>query len=552
MPAVAAVALFASAAGYGFIWDDPLVLEQLRHVHGARDLLVPPDAIPKFYYRPLVFLSFLFDRALYGEAPFWFHVSVIAWHALVTALVALLALQLLGRAYWVEAGAAALLFAVHPVHVESVAWIAGRSDVIAGAFLIVSVLLSARTTQPWTAWASAGALFAALLAKEVALAGVVLIPARAWLFEGRLRWSRLWPMAVAVVAYLLMRRVGLGIVATGVPVNTPVGQMLRDLLASLGWYLSMLVAPVQLSAYVPEVPAASMYPVLGAIVVLAGVGMLAVAVRTKRPVPAFLLLWFGVTLAPSLLVIVRRSASAVLAERYLYLPSVAAVVLIAWGCARLSVSSPARWRLALGVVLIAVGLGTAQSVARLPVWGDDLTFWADVVAKTPHDAMSRRELASALLKRDRFDEATRELRAALSLPAPQDEMVKTYNNLGNVLLRRDDLDEAAKAFEAGAEIVPHPYLLNGLARVAMKRAEGAQARGDQAEVVRQVVAARRLLERAIAADAADYRSRVLLGQVLLSLGERDAARRELEEGLRLAPPGRIADTARSYLQRAGS
>src|SRR5512139_4016754 len=133
-PVVAAVVAYLPATKNGFVWDDPLVLDQLRQMHDWRDVWWPPAAVPKFYYRPFIFLTFFLDRWLGGETPFAFHATVIVWHALVTGLVFLVARELLGAAHTLEAGIAALLFAVHPVHVESVAWIAGRSDVIATAF----------------------------------------------------------------------------------------------------------------------------------------------------------------------------------------------------------------------------------------------------------------------------------------------------------------------------------------------------------------------------------------------------------------------------------
>ncbi len=550
VPVGAALAVFAGAARHGFIWDDPLVLEQLRHIHGALDLLVPPDAVPKFYYRPLIFLTFLIDRALGGEAPFWFHITVIAWHALVTGLVYLLARQALGAARSFEASLAALLFAAHPIHVESVAWIAGRSDVIATAFVVAAVLAAAKTGRAWTAWAAGGLVLIGLLAKEVAVAAVVLVPARDLCVDRRLPWRRYLPLLIAVVAYILLRRAGLGAVATGEPTGAGPLDTAASLAAAVSWYASKLVLPINVSAYVPSVPAAPPYTLAGLGVLAATLGGAGWAWRRRRGMVAFLLIWFPVTLAPSLVVIARRSASAVLAERYLYLPSIAPVLLAGW--ALVQVQSPRVRRGLVAFVLLGSVVGAWQSAVRSRVWADDLVFWGDVVAKAPREAMPRRELANAFMRRGRLDEAEREFTTALALPASVQDQVMAYNNLGNLYLRRDDLDAAARAFTSGLKRYRHPYLLNGMGRLAMKRAERAQARGDQAEVIRQVRAARESLQEAIAIDPRDFRSRVLLGQVLLSLGERAAARSQLEAALRIEPRGPIAETARHYLQQSAS
>src|SRR5215470_14069743 len=79
--------VYIPALRNGFIWDDPLVLQQLRAIHGLGDLVVMPPQIPRYYYRPLIFVSYLIDRSLGGELPFWFHLSVIALHALNCLLV---------------------------------------------------------------------------------------------------------------------------------------------------------------------------------------------------------------------------------------------------------------------------------------------------------------------------------------------------------------------------------------------------------------------------------------------------------------------------------
>ena len=544
-PMLAAWLVFGAATRYDFIWDDPLVLQQIDQMRSVGDVLVPPDIVPKFYYRPVVFLTFLLDWSLGGGRAYWFHLTVVVWHALVTGLVYLLARQLLDRRFSLEAGVAALLFAVHPVHVESVAWIAGRSDVIATAFVILAVLI-ARRGSAWRGWAAGMCLLLGMLAKEVAIAGVVLIPARDWILDRKLRLPLYVPLVVSVGIYLVMRNLGLGKVDTGLPTGAGIGDSVYAVLSAIGWYVTKIPVPFRSGAYVPEVPTNLFYASAGLVVLMATVA--AVVVGRLRVV-GFLLLWFVVTLAPSLLVIVRTSASAVLAERYLYLPTVGAAILVGQALAALRSASARGWRIAVALFVPIAILAAMESAERGNVWANDLTFWGDVAAQTPNHSMPRRELANAYMKRQRLDDAERELLAALALPSSTQDRVMSYNNLGNILLRRGDLDAAASAFEAGAALYPHNYVFNGLGRTAMRRAERAQERGDQAEVVRQVKAARRFLEQALARDPDDHKSHVLLGQVLLSLGDRAGARQHLETGLRLEPRGLVADTARQYLQQ---
>jgi hypothetical protein len=176
-PAAAAVAMAAAVVVYlpslrgGFIWDDPLVLQQLRAIGSPRDLFILPPIIPKFYFRPLVFVTYLLDRALGGETPFWFHVSVLVFHVINVLLVWLLARRLFAGNGVIAAGGA-LLFAVYPTHVESVAWMAGRSDVLVCLLVLVTVLLFLNREAGYTPWLGALTFFLAALSKETALACV--------------------------------------------------------------------------------------------------------------------------------------------------------------------------------------------------------------------------------------------------------------------------------------------------------------------------------------------------------------------------------------------
>jgi len=571
VPLGAAVLAYAGSFGHGFIWDDPLVLEQLRAFHSLRDLVVTPDAVPKFYYRPFIFLTFLLDRALGGEQPFWFHATVIGWHAAVSVLVFVLARAVLGERTAttartartvrtagsaaisgdVAACLAATLFAVHPVHVESVAWIAGRSDVIATAWVIVTVLLSERTRERWTAFAAGASLFLALCSKEMAVAGLVLVPLWNLCREGKLYWVRYAPLALAAALYFALRQGSLGTVGGGIPTGEGAATLARELLAALGWYAAKMLVPVGLNAYVPEVPGGAAFVIGGAACTAIGLGGAALAWARGQAVVAFLVVWFFVTLAPSLAVILRRSASAEVAERYLYLPSVAAAVLVGFLLLELGRRSPQAGRVGAALAGVLALVFTGQSLVRGEVWADEVRFWSDVVAKSGAYMLPHRELGDAYMRRDQLDLAEAAMEAGLDKKGTREDRVMLSNNLGNLYFRRNRLDEAEAAFKAGLDSLPHPFLYSGLGRVAMRRAELAQARGDQKAAVREVLAARDALRQSIALDPNNDKSHALLGQVLLSLDDRAGAREHLQRSLAIRPTGPVADTTRQFLARTG-
>ncbi|MBI4517596.1 MAG: tetratricopeptide repeat protein [Deltaproteobacteria bacterium] len=545
-----ALLVYLPALRHGFIWDDPLVLEQLRAIHGLRELLLPPEIVPKYYYRPLIFLSFLLDRSLGGETPFWFHFSVVLAHGANTALLWWLGVRLLGSAS--ASALAAALFAVHPIHVESVAWIAGRSDVLAATLLLLSAAWLTHEQPRWTRSAAVAAYGLALFAKEAALGALLILPLLA-LATGR-RPSRqvLAALLAVTVSYLMLRRLALGAAVTGFASSATPAAALRDLLAALGFYTSKLLLPVNLSAYVPEVPAGWLSPALGLVTALATAAAAGAAWRQDERVTACLLAWFLVTLAPALAVIVRISAQAPVAERYLYIPSIAACLL----CGRLLVWLAARrpsWLLPARVAVL--GLSAVFAVlclARNRVWADDVLFWQDVAAKAPDYALGHRELAMIYMNRNQLEAADMALQRALAGKSDRDARVMTLNNAGNLYLRQQRLDEAERMFNEGLKLHSHPYLHYGLGRLAMTRAEQAQARNDAQEVNRQVAEARAQLQRSLALDPRSAKSQVLLGQVLYSLGDRTGAREHLEQALRLDASAGVAGVARRYLQMLGA
>jgi Flp pilus assembly protein TadD len=547
IPIVAAIVVYAPAARNGFVWDDPLVLQQLEHFHSVGDLLVPPAVVPKFYYRPLTFLTFLIDQAFGGSNPWLFHVTVIVWHLAASALVFALALRLLGAAHRVEASVAALVFAVHPVHVESVAWIAGRSDVIATVFVLLAVYLGGQVRRPWTAWAAALALLLGCWAKEVALAALVLIPARDLCVDRTFYARRYVPLGLATATYFGMRYAGIGSVGGGLPSEAVAAELVRDVIAASGWYAVKTLVPIHLNAYVPRIPAGPAYALVG----LAVLAVAAVATvsgwRRNWSIAVFAFAWWFIGLVPSLMVIIRRSASAVLAERYAYLPSVGAVLLLGWLLTR--VSSATQRRIATAVVVVLALVGVVHARQRISVWSDNLSFWSDVVNKVPDESLPHRELADALMAQNRLDEAEPHYQAALTTHSDREGRVMAFNNLGNLYMRRKRYDDAEAAYKNGVDLYPHPKLFGGLGRLAIERAR--EAKSD-AEAVRQLQVAQNVLTRAVAGDPQDYRSQNLLGQVLFNMGKREEAKQLFEASLRIQPTGPIADIARNYLAQIGS
>lgn len=550
--AAAALAAYANSLGNGFVWDDPIILHrQLVVFRTVGDVLVPPRDIPQFspdYYRPLTIASYLLDRAAGGESPFAFHLSLVLAHAATAVLLYALALQLLPAA-WRRSGAllAGLLFALHPIHTESVAWAAGRSDVLATGFVIAALLLHGRG-RSWAAAALAGLCTAAALgAKETGVAIYPLMVLRDVLLPAPRRRPAEWlrPYAGPVLAgavYALLRRRALGEYVGSTPEALPAGQRsLLDLAGAVGAYVEKLLWPVSLNAYIDHIET-------GPVAIMLACGLLAAvaaaALRWHRArtdgLPLFALGWLCVTLVPSL-AIVWKIPDAPLAERYLYLPSVGFCLLAGDLGGRLwRAAATRRARAALGaayaIILLAAALAT---VRRNPVWHDDLALWTDTEQKSRTSGMAARSLGTAYQQAGDPDRARAAFERALQRRNTPRGLQTIHNNLGTLAMYAGDYAGAERAYRAALEASPHaPDTLFNLGLAILQRG------GLTAEAAR---AALPYYEEARRQSPHDPDIEAAMAQAYEVLGDRAAAAQHARAALALGARGATADSLRAML-----
>lgn len=565
VPLLAGLAAYAIAPWGALVWDDQLVArQQMAVLHSLREVFLPPPGIPQWtyaYYRPMVVLSYLLDQALFGRGtasgP---HVTNVLCHLLATSAVWLLARRLLQRLATDEVAAlvAATLFAVHPIHTESVSWVTGRSDVLAAMFLVPSLLLLLR-------WVDTGSLLAfalapvsfllACLSKEVALSGLLLAPAV--VLAARAAGSRpvsrrialrSWLGAAAAwlgaaVLYLALRRAA-GTQGAALDAGSVVDLVVR-LLRALGYYLGKLVWPWPQSHFVSW----DMVPALLPAVIVTAVALLAMILAWRRrdlPRSAGALLgiaWILIALAPALAIAATSVAATPVAERYLYLPSVGLVLMggIAYDAAASRLRPLVAGALAASLVLA----GIAATLVRGQAWQSDLRLWSDAVARTQCCATPFIEYGKAQFQAGNLREAEDSFRQAARLAdAPRQSATAAYN-LGVIAVTGGDLPGAEEWFqEAIRTDASYALPYYGLGRVVYERGLRALRAGD-------VPRALGLFDQALAQHAVALRlnpahasAHLETARVLASLGDVDAAdawsryqaaRDHLEAAARLDP-----------------
>ncbi len=247
-----AVAVFANTLGHGFVWDDTVLLDQkVRFYRGWLDAWHEPPGLPNMrMYRPLELLSLWIDRRTWSSSV-GFHATQVLLHAVNGVLVLRLA-RALGAAPW-AALAAAALFVVHPVQVESVAWLTCRADVLTGTFATIAILVFLRHRRApawWTLPALSAASFLATASKETGSVTPLLVAAAVVVLphpEDR-RGNRLWRAAPLLLASLAGVALCLALrphdVTTGIGRSMLGWHDLVHLIGAFGYQLARVLAPV--------------------------------------------------------------------------------------------------------------------------------------------------------------------------------------------------------------------------------------------------------------------------------------------------------------------
>ncbi len=463
--AVVAFAVVASATGLsnGFALDDLALVADNARVHSLdqwRRLFALPYWPPQYgasLYRPLVTIAYALQWSAGGGAPWVFHLCSVVFYAALCALVLALLLEVLTP---VPAVIGASLFAVHPVHVESVANVVGQSELMASLAMLASCVVYLRARRTGALGVSAilslcGLYGIAVLCKEHALLLPVLLAAIEWFVIDALapaKWAALAERArataplvaglfVVAVVYLTTRTVVVGELL-GEKHLVPVygARRLWVMLVVVPQWLRLLVWPAHLSAeYSPrliELPGGPGPEIaMGSAILLACVAAFVAlgrgpdATHADRRGARLGIAWLGITLLP----VSNLFSVMLVAERTLLLPSVGAM-LVAGAAVSWVTKSSARWSAGRGaragfatVVAALVAAGAIRSRERQRVWRDNATLFAQTAEDAPRSYRAQFFYGQLLFEQGRRAEGERRLRLAIALnPTPSDVSPLNY------------------------------------------------------------------------------------------------------------------------------
>jgi tetratricopeptide (TPR) repeat protein len=537
----------------GFVYDDDnqvLKNPYLRNFHFLKEIFTTNvwsfegvSAVTN-YYRPMMTLGYLVCNQLFGMQAYGFHLFSLLLHVLVVCLVFVLAERLTGDRLW--AFAAGALFALHPAHTESVAWIAADTDLELTLFYLLAFGLFQAAARPQGGHskpllaAMGGAFLLALLSKEPAIT----LPALATVYEHfyrpdrsetsthqkMARYGLLWLVAGA---YVLFRIHFLGALAPHKGFPELISQeIVFSAIALVGQYAGKFLWPVRLCAYYVFHPSSSLFDfrvLAGLLVILALAALFLVCWRSHERnlrFASFGILWFFATLFPVLNP--QMLGANVFTERYIYLPSVGLAWLFGLLASRLWRRTQARpaGRRALLVASIALaGLFAARIVTRNRDWNNDIALYTQTLAVSPDADVILDNLALAF--RHQGDEAKAESawRRVLALH-PDDP--PALNNLGLIALQRHQYAEAVELFQR--VIAVNSTLMNPHLNLGMTYAEMGLVAQAESE-----------LRAAVALSPLSIQPHNRLGQLLVKQGRSDEAEEQFRACIGLAPSAETFD-----------
>ncbi len=532
--------VYAPTFQYPFvIYDDPVYVSENPHVRSGLTLEGVRWAFTTFEggnWHPLTWLSLQLDGTLYGgQNAGGFHLTNVLLHTANTLLLFLVFSRMTGAIG--RSAVVAALFALHPLHVESVAWVAERKDVLSTLFWMLTLAAYVnygRRPGLGRYLQVALALALGLMAKAmlVTLPCVLLLldywplcrwrrasdPAPISVSLGRLVVEKLplfaLVLASCVVTFHAQHRSQAVAPLEMFPLTARIGNAVLAYVS----YLGKTFWPMRLAAFYPHPgPAVPWAKVLGAALLLVALTVLVLGPGRRWPYLAVGWLWYLGTLVPVIgLVQVGRQG---MADRYTYIPLIGLFVLLTWGAADLA----AAWRLPRAYPTAAAALVLSACVVRtwfqVGCWQSTQHLWEHAVRATDENVVAYMNLGFCYQGQGRLSDARREYERAVAL-AP--ELAVPHVNLGNVFVEAGLLDRAAAEYHKAIDLAPElasPHFALGNLLVRMGRWDEAEAE----------------LRKSLDLDSGISALHNNLGQLLGDLGRLEEAEAEYRRAVDLAP-----------------
>ncbi|HEX8521671.1 MAG TPA: tetratricopeptide repeat protein [Tepidisphaeraceae bacterium] len=444
--------IYIRAATFSFIsYDDPDYVSANAHVQRG----ITPGNIKWAFttataanWHPITWLSHMLDWHVFGADAGKHHLVSVLLHA-INAVLMFWVWNRLTADPWRSAVVAAL-FAWHPLHVESVAWIAERKDVLSTFFMLLAILAYERFVRAhrWSCYGTVVCCFAlGLMAKPMVITlPLLLILLDFWPLR-QTDWRRavtqkipllLIALAAGAVTFLVQRAGG----AVASIEKIPITLRLSNAIISYVRYLGKTLWPAKVAVFYPMPTAFPLWEVILALLFLIAMTLVAFTLRRSRPWLMIGWLWYLIMLLPVIGVI--QVGEQAMADRYTYVSLVGIFVMIAW-------SIPAKAPLATSVAsTVVLALLAAATTRQLGYWRNSETLFRHATQATENNWLAHNHLATALADERRLDEALESAQTAVAIHPS----ATTHFNLANLLRRAGNLPDACIYYERALQLNP--------------------------------------------------------------------------------------------------
>jgi pentatricopeptide repeat protein len=399
-------------------------------------------------YRPFQSITYIFDYEIWGNNVFGFHLTNVTFHALA-ALAAFWLILVLFNDYFL-ALFTAMIYAVHPIHTEAVAYISGRADPMSSAFILAAlVCYILYHKKPNVLYLVFGALLfvGGLGSRE----NSIILPLLALLYNYVFKKKIQWPAIATFVGIGLLYIIGrvtetIGAIGESQTLGTTIMQRLPGTFVAMTNYMRLMFMPVNLHMEYgrPVFPWSDPKAIAGVFIVAAVIA-LAVYMRKRNTLVCFGLLWYLVNIIPVSNIV---PVNAYMAEHWLYVPCIG-IILIVCHYLRNAFDRPA-WRNAVLIAVIAVtsvfGYMTYQ---QNKTWQNPIAFYQGLIKYAPRSARLYSDLSTAYFAEGRYDSAIAVLKTAIQL---KPDYAFAHNNIGAIYNAKKEYDKAIPHLKKAIEL----------------------------------------------------------------------------------------------------
>lgn len=457
---LAVLVVYGQVRDHAFItYDDYEYVVENPHVRyglNREGILWAFTSVHASNWHPLTWLSHMLDCELYGLNPSGHHLNNVLFHIANTLFLFLLLRRMTG-ALW-RGFLAAALFALHPLHVESVAWVAERKDVLSTLFCMAALWAYAFYVERGGGlrYALCFLLFLfGLLAKPM----LVTLPFVFLLLDfwplSRLELGKkivlekvpffLLSLAFSATTYLVQNRWG------SVMAQVPLSVRVENAIFSYAHYLVKMVIPYPLSFFYPHpLDSLSAFQVAGALLLVGCISCMAFRFSSKIPYLTVGWLWYLGTLAPVIGIV--QVGSHAMADRYTYIPLIGPFIVLSWGTAHLM----RKWGRLKGFLTLFWVCGVAAlmilSHAQVGTWKDSITLYTHAIRVTAGNPVAHMNLGNVFARQGRLEQAEFHIGEALRM---KPDYAAAHHNLANVLLRRGRVEEGIHHYREALRIQPN-------------------------------------------------------------------------------------------------